>query len=163
MPDGFADQIIALLPNLRRYGISLCRSADIAEDLVQTTVVRAFAARAQWDPATRIDGWLFRILRNAWIDMVRRNKTQGVSVDIDDMPEAAQIDGRNVTEARLMLGSVQEAMEKLPADQREVMVLICVEEMSYAEAASLIGVPIGTVMSRLSRARLGISRMLGIT
>jgi RNA polymerase sigma-70 factor, ECF subfamily len=162
MSDGFADQIIAFLPNLRRYAISLCRSADTAEDLVQTTVERAFAARSQWDPATRVDGWLFRILRNAWIDIVRRSKTQGVAVDIDDMPEAAQVDGRTITEARLMLGSVQEAMARLPADQREVMLLICVEEMSYAEAAAVTGVPIGTVMSRLSRARLGISKMLGI-
>lgn len=162
MPDGFADQIIAFLPNLRRYALSLSRSADTADDLVQITVERAFAARSQWDPATRPDAWLFRILRNAWIDMTRRTKTQGVQVDIVDVPEAVQVDGRAVTEARLMMGSVQAAMDTLPEDQREVMMLICVEEMTYAEAAALIGVPIGTVMSRLSRARLAISQALGI-
>ena len=100
MIDHFADDLIALLPNLRRYALSLCRNGDTADDLVQTTVERAFVARDRHDPATRLDAWLFRILRNAFIDMTRRTKTRGVSVDIADMPEAATVDGAAVTEAR---------------------------------------------------------------
>lgn len=162
MPDAFADEIVALLPNLRRYALSLSASADIADDLVQITVERAFSARAQWDPASRLAAWLFRILRNAWIDMTRRRRTEGVVVDIVDVPEAVQVDGRTITENHLMVASALEAMAILPEEQREVMVLVCVEGMSYAEAASLIGAPIGTVMSRLSRARLSVAKSLGI-
>jgi len=162
MIDHFADDLIALLPNLRRYALSLCRNGDTADDLVQTTVERAFVARDRHDPATRLDAWLFRILRNAFIDMTRRTKTRGVSVDIADMPEAATVDGAAVTEARLMLNAAEAAIEALPVDQREVMLLICIEEMTYAEAASVLGIPVGTVMSRLARARIAVANRLGI-
>lgn len=162
MSDRFTQDLIALLPNLRRYALSLSRRADVADDLVQITVERALTARAQHDPATRLDAWVFRILRNAWIDMTRRTKTRGQTVDIDDAPEASVVDGRDVTEARLMLVAATTAIDALPAEQREVMVLICMEEMTYAEAASVLDIPVGTVMSRLSRARIAVARSLGI-
>lgn len=161
--DTFARDLVALLPNLRRFALSLCRSADQADDLVQITVERALKARDRFDPATRLDAWTFRILRNAWIDQTRRSGVRGEIVDIDDAPDVASVDGRTVTEARLMLGSVEAAMATLPIEQRAVMMLVCVEEMSYAEAAEVLGIPAGTVMSRLSRARLAIARSLGIT
>ena len=94
MRDKFSDGLIALLPNLRRFALSLCRRADLADDLVQTTAERAFAARERFDPATRLDAWLFRILRNAWIDHARRRTTQGVTVDIHDTPEAVVVETR---------------------------------------------------------------------
>ncbi|WP_456391068.1 RNA polymerase sigma factor [Profundibacter sp.] len=150
------------MPNLRRFAMSLTRSRDSADDLVQITAEKAFAARDRFDPATRLDAWLFRIMRNAWIDMIRRAKTQGTQLDIDDMPEAAVVDGTHVVETNLMLKSAQQAMAELPTDQREVMMLVCVEEMSYKEAAAVINAPIGTVMSRLSRARITISEKMGI-
>lgn len=162
MGDTFADDLIALLPNLRRYALSLCRQGDVAEDLVQTTVERAFAARQTRDPTSRLDAWLFRILRNAWFDMRRRSQTRGIEVDIDDAADAAAVDGQKVVEVRLMLSSAEEAIDRLPGDQREVMILICVEELSYAEAAQVLGVPIGTVMSRLARARSAVATSLGI-
>lgn len=162
MADTFADDLIALLPNLRRYALSLCRNGDTADDLVQSTVERALAARDRHDPATRLDAWLFRILRNAFIDMTRRTKTRGINVDIADMPEASIVDGPAVTEARLMLSAAEAAIEALPVDQREVMLLICIEEMTYAEAASVLGIPVGTVMSRLARARIAVANRLGI-
>lgn len=162
MADTFADDLIALLPNLRRYALSLCRNGDTADDLVQSTVERALAARDRHDPATRLDAWLFRILRNAFIDMTRRTKTRGINVDIADMPEALIVDGPAVTEARLMLSAAEAAIAALPVDQREVMLLICIEEMTYAEAASVLGIPVGTVMSRLARARIAVANRLGI-
>lgn len=162
MSDRFSDDLIALLPNLRRFALSLCRRADLADDLVQITAERAFAARERFDPATRLDAWLFRILRNAWIDHARRTATQGKTVDIADMPEAAVVDGERETEAHLMLKRTREAMAELPEDQRLVMLLVCVEELTYKEAAETLGIPIGTVMSRLARARLALADTLGI-
>ncbi|MFM2390788.1 MAG: hypothetical protein RLZZ437_2343 [Pseudomonadota bacterium] len=162
MPDSFENNLIALLPNLRRFALSLCRRGDLADDLVQITAERAFAARSRFDPTTRLDAWLFRILRNAWIDQTRRTQTQGTVVDIDDAPDAGIVDGTKTVEDKLMLRSVEAAIAALPTDQREVMLLICVEDLSYKEAAAVLDVPIGTVMSRLARARLAISATLGI-
>ncbi len=162
MSDTFTEDLIDFLPNLRRFALSLCRSPDLADELVQVTAEKAFAARHNFDPATRLDAWLFRILRNAWIDMIRRNKTRGHQIDIDDMPEAQVVDGTKTTETSLMLKSAFTAMDELPDDQREVMTLICVDEMTYKEAAEILGAPIGTVMSRLSRARIAIAEKLGI-
>lgn len=162
MSDPFADDIIAFLPNLRRFAISLCRSSDTADDLVQITVERAFSSRARFDPDTRLEAWLLRILRNAWIDMTRRNKTRGTQIDIDDVPDASLVDGTKTTENALMLKSAQSAIQELPENQRDVIMLICVEELSYKEAAALLETPIGTVMSRLARARVAIAEKLGI-
>jgi RNA polymerase sigma-70 factor, ECF subfamily len=162
MRDPFSENLIALLPNLRRFALSLCRRSDLADDLVQTTAERAFAARGRFDPATRMDAWLFRILRNAWIDHARRTMTQGVGVDVHDAPETLTVDGVRHTENVILLRRTEKAMAELPEDHREVMMLICVEELSYREAADIIGVPIGTVMSRLARARLALAEKVGI-
>jgi RNA polymerase sigma-70 factor (ECF subfamily) len=162
MRDTFSEDLVALLPNLRRFALSLCRRGDLADDLVQITAERALAARDRFDPATRIDAWLFRILRNAWIDHARRTTTQGVTVDIHDTPEALVVDGVQQTEAVLMLRKTESAVAELPEDHREVIMLVCVEELSYREAADVLGIPIGTVMSRLARARLALAEKLGI-
>ncbi|MDB6452598.1 RNA polymerase sigma factor [Falsirhodobacter sp. 20TX0035] len=163
MTDPFTETLIAFLPNLRRFALSLTQRADAADDLVQITAERALAGRHGYDPAIRMEAWLFRILRNAFIDQTRRDRVRGHSVDIHDMPEAAVIDGAAVTETALMLGAAQSALDRLPDDQRQVMLLVCVEELSYAEAAAILGIPVGTVMSRLSRARLAVAKTLGIS
>jgi RNA polymerase sigma-70 factor, ECF subfamily len=162
MRDPFSEDLIALLPNLRRFALSLCRRSDLADDLVQSTAERAFAARGRFDPSTRLDAWLFRILRNAWIDHARRTTTQGVGIDIYDSPDILTVDGVRHTENVILLRKTEQAMAELPEDHREVMMLICVEELSYREAADIIGVPIGTVMSRLARARLALAEKVGI-
>lgn len=162
MIDRLEEELISLLPNLRRYALALCRDPHIADDLVQTTAERAFAARGSRDPAVKVDAWLFRILRNAWIDMTRRSRTRGEEIDIADAPDLAGVDGRLVTETQLMLSAASAALATLPEQQREVLILVCVEEMTYAEVAGLLDVPVGTVMSRLSRARSAIARILGI-
>lgn len=159
--DTFADDLIAILPNLRRFALSLSRASDVADDLVQVTVERALLARDRYDPAARLDAWCFRILRNAWIDMTRRARIRGVTVDVHDTPEAAVTSGTETLD-RLMLDEVLGAMAGLSDDHREVLTLVCLEEMSYAEAAEVIGVPKGTVMSRLARARAALAEKLGI-
>ncbi|MEE4121115.1 MAG: RNA polymerase sigma factor [Paracoccaceae bacterium] len=162
MRDDFDRQLVAALPVLRRYAISLCRRPDMADDLVQIAVERAVAARDRFDPATRLEPWLFRILRNAWIDAGRRQATRGMEVDVHDMPEAAVHDGARAVEAALMLRQTEAALATLPEEQRDVIELVCFEELSYAEAAEVLGIPKGTVMSRLARGRVALAAKLGI-
>ena len=162
MDPAFGEALIRLLPNLRRYALSLSRRADLADDLVQTTVERAIRASGSYDPAARLEPWLFRITRNAFIDLTRRYRTEGVQVDVFDFPEALPDDNDRVIEARLMLRATRDAMKTLPPEQAEILHLICIEDLSYAEAAEVLDIPKGTVMSRLSRARLALSERLGI-
>ena len=163
MGDDFERDLVAALPRLRRFALSLCRKGDVADDLVQTTVERAIAARGRFDPGTRLDPWLFRILRNAWIDVARRTATRGTEIDVTDAPEAAVVDGSRTSEANLMLKSTEEALATLSAEQREVIELVCFEELSYAEAAEVLEIPKGTVMSRLARGRAALAEKLGIS
>lgn len=162
MDAAFGEALVALLPNLRRYALSLARRGDQADDLVQQTVERAIANAASFDRAQRLEPWLFRIMRNAFIDQTRRQRSAGIQVDIHDMPEALPSDPGPGLEARLMLRSVEAAMSTLSPEQREILHLVCVEEMSYADTARILEIPIGTVMSRLARARIALSDKLGI-
>jgi len=162
MQDDFETELVAALPVLRRFALSLCRRPDMADDLVQTTVERAVAARDRFDPATRLQPWLFRILRNAWIDAGRRQATRGTEIDVADMPEAAVQDGARASEAAVMLRQTEAALATLPAEQREVIVLVCFEELTYAEAAEVLGIPRGTVMSRLARGRVALAAKMGL-
>ena len=162
MGDSFETGLIGALPALRRYALSLCRKADVADDLVQTTVERAIAARDRLDPAMRLEPWLFRILRNGWIDRLRRQGSRGTEIDIAARPEAAVHDGVRASEAALVLRQTTEARAMLPAEQREVILLVCFEEFTYGEAAEVLGIPKGTVMSRLARGRIALAAKLGI-
>lgn len=157
------DQLVAFLPNLRRFAISLCRSRELADDLVQAACERALASAAGFQQGTRFDAWMFRILRNLWIDDARRKKTAGPQEDIDAHHELAGGSSEREAEARLTLKSVAEAIDELSGKQREVLLLVCVEELSYREAADVLGVPIGTVMSRLARARRNLAEAAGIS
>jgi RNA polymerase sigma-70 factor, ECF subfamily len=162
MADEFADSVITLLPNLRRYAISLCRSPANADDLVQTACEKAFANRGKFVPGTRLDAWLFRILRNSWIDQFRHQQKFGNEADIDEQAANLQVDGAAIVESRLTLQEVSDSITRLPDQQREIVMLICVEGLSYKEASELLGIPIGTIMSRLARARIEIARSVGI-
>ena len=149
----FGYRIVALLPRLRGFARALARSADAADDLVQATCEKALRNEESWTPDTRLDSWLFRIMRNHWIDTVRRNRPE-IPVDGEEAAEALPVeDGRRTADARLALGDVRRLADALPDEQRMVLMLVCVEELSYREAAEFMEVPIGTVMSRLARAR----------
>lgn len=164
MDDPFSNDLIAFLPNLRRYAISLCGRPDLADDLVQTTVERAFRGRDSFDPDSKLQAWLLRILRNAWIDVTRRDRSRGPQLPIEDAPEAALVgtDGAQLAEDRLMLKETAQAMTRLSDDQRDVLILVCMQEVTYQEAADILDIPIGTVMSRLARARKALAAELGL-
>jgi RNA polymerase sigma-70 factor (ECF subfamily) len=161
--DSVEDQLVAFLPNLRRFAISLCGARDVADDLVQAACERALASADRFEPGTRFDAWMFRILRNLWIDQVRRRKTAGIEEDITERQDIAGASGEREVEAIMTLKSVAEAIADLAEDQREVLLLVCVEDFSYREAADVLGIPIGTVMSRLARARKNLASAAGIT
>jgi RNA polymerase sigma-70 factor (ECF subfamily) len=150
-------ELVTLLPRLRRLALALCRSADEADDLVQATCERALASADRFTPGTRLDSWLFRILRNLWLDGARRRATRGTEIDVDDAVDLADGTGGRAGEDRLYLGEVWALVHALPPEQREVLVLVCVEDLSYREAAAVLDVPVGTVMSRLARARKKIA------
>lgn len=162
MDSSFGDQLVALLPRLRRFAVSLCGARDRADDLVQSACVRALSAQGSFQPGTRFDAWMFRIARNVWIDGLRRQKTEGPQADIADHEDAAAFGGEADVIARMTLDEVMAAIGLLPPEQREVLILVCVEEFSYKDTADMVGVPVGTVMSRLARAREKISRSAGI-
>ncbi|OCP02689.1 MULTISPECIES: RNA polymerase sigma factor [unclassified Ensifer] len=158
----FGERLVAFLPNLRRFAISLCRSRDVADDLVQAACEKAIAASERFEEGTRFDAWMFRILRNLWIDQLRRQKTAGTTEEIEAQPALAVPSGEAGAEARMALKSVAAAIDGLVPEQREVLMLTCVEELSYKEAADVLGIPIGTVMSRLARARKNLAEAAGI-
>lgn len=145
--------LIRTLPRLRVFAWSLTRSQDRADDLVQGACERALRGEHQWTPGTSFDSWMFRIVRNLWIDGFR---AQRAVTPVDECPDLPGEDGRVVTEARLTLEATRRTIDLLPEDQRVVLTLICVDELSYREAAEVLGVPIGTVMSRLARARQAV-------
>lgn len=158
MDDDIREQLVRLLPRLRRFAYSLSRDADRCNDLVQETCARALAKLHLWQPGTRFDSWLFRIAQNIWLDRMRAERTMGEAVEIDDAHDIVDSDGREVMDNRLTLQEVGRAMSKLAADQQVLLALVCVDGMSYKEAAEVLGLPIGTVMSRLSRARLALGQ-----
>jgi RNA polymerase sigma-70 factor (ECF subfamily) len=151
------EQIIALLPRLRRFARTMTRNVHDADDLVQTAIERALARFEQLRPNSSIAGWMFGIMRNAWIDEVRAS----VRRDRVLAPEEA---GENIgdpkAELQLDVLSVEGAMARLPDEQRHAIGLVLIEGLSYKEAAEIMDVPIGTLTSRLARGREALQRML---
>lgn len=153
MTDNIRAGMVELLPRLRRFAYSLTGNRDQADDLVQDTCTRALARMEQWQPGTRLDSWMFRIAQNIWLDNMRARSVRGENVDLDTQHEISGSDGRDVTENRLTLADVSNGIALLPNDQRILVSLVCIEGLSYKEAATTLGIPTGTVMSRLARAR----------
>jgi RNA polymerase sigma-70 factor, ECF subfamily len=149
-------QIVDLLPRLRRFAYALTGEKDRGDDLVQETCMRALSRLEQWEHGTRLDSWMYRIAQNIWFDNIRALKVRGEVIDIDTAHDLAGDDGRKVTENRLTLNEVSAAVSKLPPDQRIVIVLVCVDGLSYKQASEILEIPMGTVMSRLARARQAI-------
>ena len=140
------------LARLWRYALVISRASDVAEDLVQATCLRAIERADQFVPGTRLDRWLFAILRSIWLNDIRARRIRegGGFVDAAD---ALAIDGAREIEANIFAAEVFRAIAQLPEAQREAVLLVYCEGYSYAEAASALGIPIGTVMSRLATAR----------
>jgi RNA polymerase sigma-70 factor (ECF subfamily) len=161
-------ELIQLLPRLRSFARSLTGAADQADDLVQTAIEKALRNLGSFTTGTRLDAWMFRILRNAWMFRILRNawidtlraRRATVEFDAEAADTLAGEDGRTTSEARLHLAQVRRAMADLPEEQRSVLILVCVEGMRYREVAAALDIPEGTVMSRLSRARLALAEKL---
>lgn len=150
----------ALLPRLRRFAHSLTASPADADDLTQITIERALRARTQWQEGTRLDAWLFRIMRNCWIDIVRsRARTARVLAPAEE-GELVGHDPRAQMDARIDLDRIMQAMERLPPEQREIVALVLIDGLGYRETAELLDLPIGTVSSRLVRGRKALLAMV---
>lgn len=153
----FREQLVQLLPRLRRFARSLARSAADADDLVQLSVERALLRWQQWQPGSRLDSWMFGIMKNAWIDELRARRRQSQVF----LPEQSGADvGVRSDEQHQDALAIQQAMAQLPDEQRLAVALVLVEGLSYQEAADVMEVPIGTLTSRLARARDSLMRQL---
>lgn len=157
----FERDLIALLPRLRRFARGLVSEPSDADDLCQAAIERALKARDQWQEGTRLDSWMYRIMRNIWIDEGRARQRRGpheaIDGDVMELPD----DGHRAIEAAAELSDVDRALARLPADQREAVVLVLVEGLAYKEAAGVLDIPMGTLTSRLVRGRQALMRELG--
>jgi RNA polymerase sigma-70 factor (ECF subfamily) len=150
-----------LAPNLARlwrYGLVLSGARDVADDLVQTTCMRALERADQFQPGTRLDRWLFSILRSIWLNELRSRRVREGGGFVD-ASEALVIDGVHQIETNIFAAQVLREVGGLPEAQREAVLLVYVEGLSYREAAEVLAAPIGTVMSRLAAARLSLGKM----
>ena len=159
--DEFADALGEMLPRLRRFAFALSRHPADADDLAALAVERALRSRLQFTPGTRLDSWLFRITRNLWIDEARSRERKAAWEAPPEEGERQGFDGAAAIERSAELATVMAAMSTLPDEQREVVALIMVEGLGYREAAELLGLPIGTVSSRLVRGRNALLASLG--
>jgi RNA polymerase sigma-70 factor, ECF subfamily len=155
----FSDQLIAVLPRLRRFARGLTGAAAEADDLVQAACERALAREHQFQEGTRFDSWMFRIVQTVWIDQLRARDVRKEDGDVAEERLGSDAPVRRI-EARLALSEVRLAVERLPPEQRSVLMLVTVEGLSYKEAAEAAGVPVGTIMSRLARARIALHQQL---
>jgi RNA polymerase sigma-70 factor (ECF subfamily) len=153
-------EIVDLLPRLRRFCVALTGNGADADDLAQATVERAIRRMHQFEKGSRMDRWLIRIAHNVWIDELRTGRSRARHVDIDQLEGAIGDDGVETVERRDAMAKVRMAVARLPVDQRDVVAMVLVEGFSYRDAAEALDVPIGTVMSRLSRARSTLATTL---
>ncbi len=147
----------ACLPRLWRYALILTRNAQDAEDLAQATCLRALERAHQFVPGTRLDRWLFAILRSIWLNQVRSDRVREGAGRVD-AEATLWFDGSQAIEANILAAQVLSKLGALPTAQRETALLVYAEGYSYAEAAAMLGIPIGTVMSRLSSVRAALTK-----
>jgi RNA polymerase sigma-70 factor, ECF subfamily len=158
-PNSFRDELIAEMRNLRAFAISLSGSAPVADDLVQETLLRAWSKSDKFQPGTSLRAWLFTILRNIYYSNYRKRSRE---VQDSDGTHASRVIVLGNQESHLDLEDFRKALAKLPAEQREVLTLVGASGLSYEEAATICDVEIGTIKSRLSRARAKLVDLLGL-
>lgn len=155
----FESELLAILPRLRRFAAGLAGNSADGDDLCQMSIERALVYRQQWNEGTRLDSWMYRILRNIWIDEGRKASRRMQTFVAEEA--GAAVGGDGAQEAAVELSHVDRAMQRLPVDQREAVLLVMVEGYAYKEAAEIIGCPVGTLNSRLVRGRDALMAMLG--
>jgi RNA polymerase sigma-70 factor (ECF subfamily) len=157
MSTALENDIAVLLPRLRRFARSITFHREDADDLVQTAVERALTRSEQWEPGTRLDSWMFRIVKNAWIDEVRARARRD---QLFAPEEAGEHVGDDQAEAQQQRMVIQKAMSLLSDDHRIVIGLVLVDGLPYKEAAEVLEIPMGTLTSRLARAREAMQALL---
>lgn len=148
--------LLTELPRLRRYARALVGERAAADDLVQDTLERAWTRAAQWRPGSDLRAWLFGIMHNLRVDQLRRPGLQAQALSDEEI----DIPMRPTQTDRLEIRDLDAALARLPEEQRAVLLLVGLEEMPYEEAAATLGIPLGTVMSRLARGRERLRRLL---
>lgn len=152
--------LVRHLPKFRRFALSLARNQADADDLVQAGIERALARAKTYNPDYKVETWVFKIIQNHWTDQMRKRARRGTTVNIDQAYSLAGEDGRRSVEIRDLSFKARLAIEQLPEDHRSVVALILVNGESYKDAAEILGIPVGTVMSRLYRARKSLVEQL---
>lgn len=152
-------EMIALLPRLRRFARTLTRSVQEADDLVQEACLRALSRVDQWDPAQPLDRWLFRITRNLWVSELRKRSVRTGTGHIP-AEEASELVTAETGESGMIAAELGSLVTSLPQELTSVLLAVAVEGYSYAEAATLFDIPVGTVMSRMHRARKTLSERI---
>ena len=146
------------IPRLRRYARALLRDSEDADDLVQDCLERAWSRSHRWKPDSDLRAWMFTIMHNLYVNMVRRNeKRQTMALDGMRDPPDPSLSGQERSDG---LRDLEKGLATLPAEQREVLLMVCLEDLSYQQVAGILGVPVGTVMSRLHRARERMRRWM---
>lgn len=148
------------IPKLRRYARALTRDPVRADDLVQDCLLRALEKSHLWQADTDLRAWLFTIMHNQHVNVVRRGIRQGISVPVEDVAPLLPVPATQAT--ALSLRDLDRAMQKLPDEQRQVLLLVGLEGMHYEEVASILHIPVGTVRSRLSRGREALRHLMSV-
>lgn len=154
-----AAEIEALIPRLRRFARALTGSRESADDLVQDTLERAWAKRALWQAGTNLRAWLFAVMHGVFVNGARRRRPSE-SLEAIDGTISERADDSASAETAIAVSELREALQRLPDEQRQVVLLVGLEQFTYAEAAGVLDVPIGTVMSRLARGRERLRQLL---
>jgi RNA polymerase sigma-70 factor (ECF subfamily) len=157
MTEPLHNQIADLLPRLRRFARSITFHREDADDLVQAALERALGHSGQWQPGTRLDSWMFRIMKNAWVDEVRSRIRRGRVFAPEE--EGAEV-GDDFAESHQQRIAIRKAMSLLSEDHRMVIGLVLVDGLPYKEAAQVLDIPMGTLTSRLARAREALQGLL---
>lgn len=148
-----------VLPALRRFALSLTRNQDRADDLVQDSVERALIKAHYFEPGSNLRSWMFTLCRRVFLNQIRKQKTQGASVELDDAPQAC-VAADPIQDKSMECSDVVAGFHRLPMRDKVVLSLIAIEGLKYEEAARVLDIPVGTVRSRLSRARTRLKEMV---
>ncbi|MBO9527341.1 MAG: RNA polymerase sigma factor [Sphingobium yanoikuyae] len=157
----FERDLLEILPRLRRFAASLSHDRADGDDLCQAALEKGLRARDQWQPGTRLDSWMYRIMRNLWIDEGRARQRAARTFAPEEAGADVGYAGDKAVEQAMTLSDVDRAMQALPPEQREAIALVLVEGLSYKEAAAILNIPMGTLTSRLVRGRGALIELLG--
>jgi len=151
--DDVQKEMVALLPRLRRFALAMTRSEADADDLVQATCERAIANLEKWEPGTRLDSWMYRIAQNLHRNVIRQSKRRESHLSVVEATADSHSDGEAAAISQMALKDVVAQIDRLPEEQRVILLLVVVEGRRYRDVAEILDLPIGTVTSRLARAR----------